>query len=120
MWTFGERQLSWKCAGRSIVASSVALSLVAVMHRNDLASWSFSLDWYNIALLLISFLAASVIPDYVSIAKTRILTTAIDAVYCHILLIVMADIILSLVISATQSTLEGHWCGRTTRIQYVT
>jgi hypothetical protein len=104
VWTFGERQLSWKCVSRSIVASAVVLSLVALMHRHELASWSFggtsSLVWFDTALLLISFFAASVIPDYISIGKTRLLTTVIDTVYGHTILIVIFDIILSLIISA--------------------
>jgi hypothetical protein len=114
-WTFGERHLSWRCLGKSAAATSLFCVSLAVMYHITLrqplefyfASYSGSgrIDVASggslVARVAIGILLFAAIPDYVALAKTRLLVRAISSSrgIARIVLLVVADVGLSAIIS---------------------
>src|SRR4051812_544402 len=84
---FGNRQLSWKCVRRSILASSISLvSLSCLFHSSVFSIYNVIITnfltlaevdsippiWYLFLwfLLFVYLIFCSIIPDYIAVAKT--------------------------------------------------
>jgi hypothetical protein len=101
-WTFGERQLSWKCVRRSALATVLFCAFFAIVAYGAGATPMVKLNEpADYVILTLLFLLCSLIPDYLALAKTRILIARLHA-RTHvsaIALMVLLDIALSMLIS---------------------
>ena len=110
--TFGERQLSWKCFRRSFCSSLIFVGsivfLVLLKHKaeiswpRDPAGQSYPV-WMLLLANLLPFLLLSMLPDFVSLAKARLLLRRMSRVTTlrSVVALIAVDIVLSYVISMT-------------------
>jgi hypothetical protein len=103
VWTFGERQLSWKCISRSCLATiSIFCSVLAMLvflERPPVLNWPRDARTaFSIGFVVVE---VGVLPDYISLWKTRVLLGALGRYDRRpsTVLIVSLDICLSLLIS---------------------
>jgi hypothetical protein len=102
--TFGGRHLSIKCLARSILASIVFLVCSALLVHAEIHKWpSVSLaditNWDTGPFIALIYLMAGLLPDYVALAKTRLLLRQFSRARRRLGWLVLADLLLSLLIS---------------------
>ena len=91
VWTFGKRHLSWKCLVRSISASIITIFIITVI------TYSRATDPYisQVGIWLFVILFVGLIPDYISLFKTR----SIIKTNMPVFLLLGTDIICSVIVS---------------------
>jgi hypothetical protein len=103
VWTFGERHLSWRCVVSSIVASlSLIGGLSASLYiRSPAFIINMRLNHFDSRWGIAVLLCLGLIPDYVSLAKARLVLIMADRSrsVATLLIVVCADIIASATIS---------------------
>lgn len=114
-WTFGDRHLSWKCALRSVIATlTLYLTMILVLlglgsYVPAISIW-FAQDYPSwaspyVEIMFLGFLIIfGFLPDYIALAKTRLLLHRVERFgggFKHLILMVFIDIVLSIGISVT-------------------
>jgi hypothetical protein len=103
VWTFGERQLSWRCLCASVAASIVfdcAFALILRDQWNTIfwlqATYSIGSRWFFDLILRLSLL-----PDYFALAKSRYIMVGIGSSKnaVQVVLLVLLDVAGSITIS---------------------
>jgi hypothetical protein len=103
-WTFGERQFSFKCITRSVLASIIFVVCAALIVHAHIGKWpSIALtEVTNLDLLpflAMLYLIAGLIPDYIALAKTRVLLRSSHRTSHYFAALLIADLFLSVIIS---------------------
>jgi hypothetical protein len=102
--TFGERQLSIKCMVRSFVSSTIFVATIFLLsfafEQSEYRIYKLSFDG-SIVSVLDRLIYISLIPDYSSIAKARVIIRHIGRSnnFARIIALVLVDIILSVLIA---------------------
>jgi hypothetical protein len=111
VWTFGERHLSWKCVGRSMLATAMILIVLSVAVFTPVTQaytrYLFVPKEGTVGLLihyilssLLLYIVATFLADYLSLLKARRLTKVLTNPSLRSLTILcMADVLLSAAIS---------------------
>jgi hypothetical protein len=105
IWTFGERQLSWKCIWRSILGT-FCITLLSFFFVGGLSEYvsldgPFFMTYLVFFMIFFGIILLGIVPDYISLWKTRFLLSRLDrketTVTAFVLFVV--DACLSLIIS---------------------
>jgi hypothetical protein len=95
--TFGDKHFSVKCFVRSVAATSIfvgAIVLALCLERKDYIS-KFLMEFFNQHTIYLDVLLLGILPDYIALAKTRILIRTNLSLF----LLLLVDVISSVSIS---------------------
>lgn len=103
VWTFGERHLSWKCVARSLIASLVVIGGLGIsLYLRSPTLWiNMEINHFNGWWGIVMLLCLGVAPDYVSLAKARLILRMVDRSRSPAMFVVLvsSDIALSVTVS---------------------
>jgi hypothetical protein len=103
-WTFGDRHLSWKCLRRSLLATTIMVSVLAATTSRvarDAIALADQVGWgVLVPELLVWGVLIGMIPDNIALWKTRLLIARMARNDVNPILLPAIDVCLSALISA--------------------